>query len=88
MRELVRRRHLHGSVVGIAIERTEGLLVEVFQQQEHRLFSRLAEDDGAGAGASDGGRHAGSAIALVACGGASTAGGSCCLARRVRCARS
>jgi transposase len=37
--ELERRLSRHQSIVGIAIERSEGLLVEVLQRQGHRLFS-------------------------------------------------
>jgi transposase len=37
-RGLTERLHRHGPVQGIAIERSEGLLVETLQQQGHRLF--------------------------------------------------
>ena len=37
-RGLTGRLHRHGPVQGIAIERSEGLLVEALQQQGHRLF--------------------------------------------------
>jgi transposase len=37
-RGLTERLHRHGPVQGIAIERSEGLLVEALQQQGHRLF--------------------------------------------------
>ena len=36
--ELERRLHRHRRTVGIAIERSEGLLVEALQRQGHRLF--------------------------------------------------
>ena len=38
VRELNQRLRRHGPVTGIAIERSEGLLVESLQQQGHRLF--------------------------------------------------
>jgi transposase len=38
IRELGRRLQRHRSITGIAIERSEGLLVEALQQQGHRLF--------------------------------------------------
>jgi len=38
LRELAKRLGRHGPVTGIAIERSEGLLVESLQQQGHRLF--------------------------------------------------
>ncbi len=36
--ELVDRLRRHASITGIAIERSDGLLVEALQQQRHRLF--------------------------------------------------
>ncbi len=38
LRELVDRLGRHGPVVGIAIERSEGLHVDALQRQGHRLF--------------------------------------------------
>jgi transposase len=38
LRELERRLRQHSSIVGIAIERSEGLLVDDLQRQGHRLF--------------------------------------------------
>lgn len=38
LRDLLLRLNRHGDIAGIAIERSEGLLVESLQQQGHRLF--------------------------------------------------
>lgn len=37
--ELILRLRRRGAIVGIAIERSEGLLVEALQDEDHRLFS-------------------------------------------------